>query len=378
MIQFNNTLSYAETATAIAAIGHKRTVYVEGDMGSGKTSLMKELCRMFPDHIPVTIDGTRMEIGDLVVPMFDKIDDAGIVTYAINEAFGVHLNKPMIINIDEIAKAPRPVQNALMEVILERSLAGRKCTEGTIVFLTGNLSSEGVGDHLAAHHLNRIVRVRMRKATSPEWVEDFARPNGIHNVIIGFVQEEPRLGESFTDVDLRMGDTSRLSADEYKVKLDELNPYIYHPKAVGRNGFWTWRSAEAASDILWQELPRSITTQLLIGTIGERATRDLQAFMDLADDLPKMSEVYSDPLNAKLPHTAAAQVMVVDKALATIDFQTIDNWITYMERLPRELQAIFVNTTRKSNYTKSEIVHNSAAYRDWCTKNHMLYSKDVA
>ena len=48
MIQFNNTLSYAETATAIAAIGHKRTVYVEGDMGSGKTSLMKELCRMYP------------------------------------------------------------------------------------------------------------------------------------------------------------------------------------------------------------------------------------------------------------------------------------------------------------------------------------------
>ena len=91
---------------------------------------------------------------------------------------------------------------------------------------------------------------------------------------------------------------------------------------------------QAASDILWQELPRSITTQLLIGTIGERATRDLQAFMDLADDLPKMTEVYSDPLNAKLPHTAAAQVMVVDKALATIDFQTIDNWITYMERLP--------------------------------------------
>jgi MoxR-like ATPase len=113
MIQFNNTLSYAETATAIAAIGHKRTVYVEGDMGSGKTSLMKELCRMYPDHIPVVIDGTRMEIGDLVVPMFDKIDDAGIVTYAINEAFGVHLNKPMIFNIDEIAKAPRPVQNAL-------------------------------------------------------------------------------------------------------------------------------------------------------------------------------------------------------------------------------------------------------------------------
>ena len=100
--------------------------------------------------------------------------------------------------------------------------------------------------------------------------------------------------------------------------------------------------------------------------------------MDLADDLPKMTEVYGDPLNAQVPQTAAAQVMVVDKALATIDFQTIDNWITYMERLPRELQAMFVNTTRKNNYAKSDIVNNSKAYGDWCTKNHMLYSKDVA
>jgi len=379
-IQFNNTLEINQIAQAIKAVGAFRTVFVEGDMGSGKTSLLKLLAAMLPTHIPVYLDATTKDLGDLMVPMFDKIDDAGIVRYALNEELGFHHKKPVILMIDEYGKANPAVKNGLLRVALERRIGEKSMPEGSIVFMTSNLGAEGVGDLLLPHQRNRIVRVRMRKASSPEWIENFARPNGIHPAMIGWVKETPQVGESFTDVDMRMGDIARASAQEINMKLDELNPYIFHPKAKWRTEFFTWRSGEAASDILWAyergEFDRVTLTQLLIGTIGERATRDMQAYIALADDLPKMLDIRNDPMNAKLPVGAAAQVMVVDKALATLEYAWVGNWMRYMSRLPREVQGLFVNTARKTTYNKRDVVTSCKEFGDWCLANGWLYSKD--
>ena len=379
-IQFNNTLEINQIAQAIKAVGAFRTVFVEGDMGSGKTSILNMLAAMLPTHIPVYLDATTKDLGDLMVPMFDKIDDTGIVRYALNEELGFHHKKPVILMIDEYGKANPAVKNGLLRVALERKIGEKSLPEGSVVFMTSNLGAEGVGDLLLPHQRNRIVRVRMRKASSPEWIENFARPNGIHPAMIGWVKETPQVGESFTDVDMRMGDTARVSAQEFNMKLDELNPYIFHPKAKWRTEFFTWRSGEAASDILWAyergEFDRVTLTQLLIGTIGERATRDMQAYIALADDLPKMIDIRNDPMNAKLPVGAAAQVMVVDKALATLEYAWVGNWMQYMNRLPREVQGLFVNTARKTNYNKRDVVTSCKEFGDWCLANGWLYIKD--
>jgi hypothetical protein len=379
-IQFNNTLEINEIANAIKAVGAKRTVFVEGDMGSGKTSILKLLSRMLPTHVPIYLDATTKDLGDLMVPMFDKIDDAGIVRYALNEELGFHHKKPVILMIDEYGKANPAVKNGLLRVGLERKIGDRSLPEGSIVFMTSNLGAEGVGDLLLAHQRNRIVRVRMRKSSAMEWIENFARPNGIHPSMIGWVKDTPKVGESFTDVDMRIGDTSRMRADEINQKLDELNPYIFHPKAKWRTEFFTWRSAEAASDILWaydrNEFDKATLTQLLIGTIGERATRDMQAFIALADDLPKMVDIQNDPMNAKIPEGAAAQVMVVDKGLATLEYAWVSNWMKYLGRMPREVQGLFVNTARKENYNKRDVVTTCKEFGDWCLDNGWLYSKD--
>ena len=371
-----NVLDINETAEAIIAIGPKRTLIAEGDMGSGKTTLMQMVHKRLPDHIPIHLDATTLDVADLLVPMFDKIDDTGIVRYAINEHLGFHLNKPVILMIDEMGKANPAVKKALMRVVLEREMAGKKLPEGSIVFATTNLSAEGVGDMLLPHQRNRLIVVRMRKSTAPEWVENFARPNGLHPSVIGWVNETPQLGESFTDVDLRMGDVGSMNGVEFSRKLDELNPHIYHPKAPWRTAFVTWRSLEAASDILWENLPTQITLQLLIGAIGERSARDLMAFVQLADDLPKMAEIQSDPMNAKIPDTAPAKMMVVDRALATMEYEWVSNWMQYLARLPRELQGVFVNTARKDSYVKRNIVVNCREFGDWCMENGWMYAGD--
>ena len=379
-IQFNNALEINQLATAIKAMGDKRTVFVEGDMGSGKTSILNLLRAMLPEHVPVYLDATTKDLGDLMVPMFDKIDDAGIVRYALNEELGFHHKKPVILMIDEYGKANPAVKNGLLRVALERKIGSHELPEGSIVFMTSNLGAEGVGDLLLPHQRNRIVRVRMRKSSAPEWIENFARPNGLHPAVIGWVKETPKVGESFTDVDMRIGDTTRMRADEINQKLDELNPYIFHPKATWRTAFFTWRSGEAASDILWayeaNAFDKETLTQLLIGTIGERATRDMQAYIALSDDLPQMLDIQTNPMTAKVPEGAAAQVMVVDKALATLEYAWVSNWMKYLGRLPREVQGLFVNTARRTNYNKLDVITSCKEFGDWCLENGWLYTND--
>ena len=66
-------LSIDQTAEAIKAIGHKRTVLVQGHMGSGKSSLLKMLAADLPTHTPVYFDCTTKDLGDITIPNIAKM-----------------------------------------------------------------------------------------------------------------------------------------------------------------------------------------------------------------------------------------------------------------------------------------------------------------
>jgi hypothetical protein len=137
---------------------------------------------------------------------------------------------------------------------------------------------------------------------------------------------------------------------------------------------------EAASDILWAAdkymLDKTTVLQLLLGTLGERGARDLMAFVTLADDLPKLQQIKDDPMNAKVPESAAAMCMVVYRTLATIEYSWVSSWMRYMARLPRESQGLFINGVRKATYPKRDIVAGTKEFGDWCIQNGWMYSAD--
>ena len=374
-IQFDNTVELNALAYAIAAVGGKQTILVEGDMGSGKTSLLQMLARMLPKHVPVYFDSTTKDVGDMFVPMFDKIDEQGVVRYAVNEELGFHHGKPVILMLDELGKANPAVKNALLRIMLERETAGdNKLPEGSIVFATTNKGAEGVGDLLPPHARNRITVVCMRKPDHKEWVE-WGMASGIHPSVLGWVNENPQLMQSFSDIKEPNG---RTSTEEYQRHLDDANPYIFHPKAKWRTAFVTPRSLEAVSNILWKsdEFDKQVLMQLMIGTIGERGARDLMAFVNMANDLPKLQEIKDNPDTAKVPESPAAQCMVVYRTLATIEYKWVANWMKYLNRLPKEVQGLFVNGARKETYVKRDVVSNCKEFGDWFLANGYMYAQD--
>ena len=109
------------------------------------------------------------------------------------------------------------------------------------------------------------------------------------------------------------------------------------------------------------------------------------AFAKLASNLPSMESIKTDPKNATVPETAAALMMVVYRVMDVLDAQMIDPWFTYMQRMPSEVQAVFVSRVRqlssdlslhpKAAKLKKRILENKV-YTDWARDNNFLFVTD--
>ena len=351
-----------QTANLIKTVGSKRTVLVQGHMGTGKSSLLKMLATMLPTHRPVYFDCTTKDLGDLMLPRIADVD-AGTpyVSYAPNEELCIHHNEPVIVMLDEYGKANPAVKQGLTAFMLERRLGNNLLHPDSIVFCTTNLGAEGVGDLLVAHQRNRIIPVTLRKPSNVEWIE-WGINNDIDHSLLGWCRDNPQLFADFTEV-----------------KDPDENPYVFHPRAANRPAFVTPRSLETASDLLKTRefLDDQTVVAGLIGAIGDRAAMDLMAFVKLADQLPSLQSIKDDPHNATVPSSAAAVCMVVYRTMTALDKDWLNAWMDYMLRLPKEAQGMFANGVRAPKYSKQSMVMTNKKFTEWAMQNNYLFAADV-
>jgi hypothetical protein len=117
-------------------------------------------------------------------------------------------------------------------------------------------------------------------------------------------------------------------------------------------------------------------TATLMGTIGERGAMDLMAFVKMADQLPTAESIRRDPMNAKVPESAAAVCMVVYRALASIERDWVDAWVDYMGRLDKEAQGMFANGVRAPKYAKQAVVMTNKKFQAWALANNHMFGAD--
>ena len=353
-------LSLDQCVTAIRAVGHERTILLEGDLGNGKSSTLPTISKELPDHIACYFDCTTKDLGDITIPNIAKLDDGtGYVTYLTNEELGAHNHKPIILMVDEFGKANPAVKNALLRLLLERKIGSYTLHPDSIVYATTNKGAEGVGDMLPPHARNRLTVVRVRKSTNMEWIE-WGINAGVDHSLLGWGKDNPQLFASFEDV-----------------KDPDENPYIFHPQQQ-RAAFVTPRSLHAASDILHKRhlFDDQTLTSLLMGTIGDRGAMDLMAFVKLSDQLPSRESTKNDPMGAKVPDSAGATCMVVYRALSSMEPDYIDPWMDYMQRLDTEAQGMFANGVRSEKYSKRSMVMTNKKFTQWATQNTYMFAAD--
>jgi hypothetical protein len=367
-IKFGSSLSLNEFANAIATVGSDVTIIGQGEPGIGKSSMLKTIAKRFPDYELAYIDCTLLDLGDFALPYTELASSSGdlkVTKFAPNARFKFQSGKPVIVMLDEIGKAMKAVKNVLLTLMLEKRIGDVSLPEGSIVFGTTNLSTDGVGDSLEAHARNRVCFVTVRKPSAGFGADGsvendswgaWALDNNIAPEIIAWVKQFPHALESYTD------------------SAQKDNPYIFNPTRAGQSAFVTPRSLEKASHIAKKrsELGESVTISALAGTIGESAARDMQAFFTVVDKLPTWEAIMDSPSSAKVPDDAVAKCILVFSAITRVDKDTLPKWLKYADRLDKELQALFARSIVKSTSKQAMAVSNKDFVK-WATDNQWLF-----
>jgi len=223
------------------------------------------------------------------------------------------------------------------------------------VFMTGNLSTDGVGDNIKAHTLNRVTRVTVRKPNREEWTE-WAIANDIEPIVIAAARQyEGDWFASYLDY------TDNIPKDFV----------AFNPK-MPTTAYVSGRSLERASNIIKHR--EAFDTDSLIaalsGTIGEKAARDLEAYITFADQLPTWESIVKSPTTAPIPEGAGACALVAFNAISKVEKETMTAFMTYIERFDAEWQACFAINIAKS--PRQKIAFSCTAFSAWVAKNEDL------
>jgi hypothetical protein len=371
-------LNHRQVVSLIKAVGHKRTVIVQGEMGSGKTAMQTEFRNdpFFSDYlVPAPIECTQLSEGDLGLPDLDR--DMGVSRTLPHVRFGVHKgnqkgvngSKPIIMCFDEVGKIPQRVVNMIAAPLYERRYGEYAMPEGSITYGCTNLTGEGLGDNLPAHIRNRIVVVTMRKPTQKEWVQDFALPAGLAPEIIAATEMYPQVFDSFMDY---------AAGGKFAGKaLSKENPYISNPQDAGQEQVVTPRSLHAASDIVASLRDTScddVTLQAALeGTVGAPFATQLTSFIRFGRDIPAFARVVADPLGTPLSNNPTAQIVQVFQFITQTANGEQANAVTeYVTRMKGEMQALFINSV--ANSTRIALFGTCKKFGVMLAANRALFS----
>ena len=345
------TLNHGQIIDAIKAVGPDRTILVEGEAGWGKTAMLYAMAKdpHFADyHVVNPIDCTQMSDGSIWVPDIDH--ELGVSRELPNVRFGVHKgnrkgldgSRPVLICLDEIAKARQYIKDALAPILYEHRIGEDHMPAGSIVFGCTNLSEEGLGDSMQAHMRDRIIPVLLRKPTQEEWVENFAVPRGLHHAVIATTMDYKQPFESFLDYNS--------DGPKSGQNLPRENPHIFNPRAT-QDKWVTGRSLHACSDILYKGggLDMETLNVLITGAIGRSYAALLMSMVRLGQSLPATGAVFSDPKGTAIPSNAGARVMLAFKLITSAENrQQAEAVSQYMCRMPGEAQLLFASNVSKN------------------------------
>ena len=97
-----------------------------------------------------------------------------------------------LLFLDEIDKAPSPVKNAALQLMLERSLGDYRLPDGWSIVCAGNREEDNAfSTPLGAALANRLLHVEV-DADLDTWVV-WAKKNGIHSDLVAFLRFRPEL-----------------------------------------------------------------------------------------------------------------------------------------------------------------------------------------
>ena len=310
-----NQVTHEQAIALLRTCGPTNTFMIKGQPGAGKSAMLGELAQSFPDYLPCYIDTSTLDLGDLCMPVVNR--DLMVTEYAPNARFGIGRgqNRPVLLMLDELSKAPMPILNMLLPLLLEHRIGDVKLPVGSIVFGTGNLTTDGVSDNFPAHAYNRVTVLDLANPTADAWLL-WAANNDISPEVMAFARDYPQVFQRYDELD-----------------SDALNPYIFNPLRGQTQAFCSPRSLAHASHLVKnREALGEAFLPALCGTIGEAAAQQMSAFVKLADAAPRLHEILAAPDRCRLPDGVGAHFLLAFALSQAFKQDNADAVMTYVLR----------------------------------------------
>ena len=368
-------LNRKQIISLIKAVGHLRTVVIQGETGVGKTSIFHELCRdpMFANHIKTNpVDCMQLSDGSVWMPDVDR--EQGVSRELPNERFGVSKNnqkgvngsRPVLVFLDEILKTRQYIKDMIAPMIYDRRNGSYHFVEGSVICCATNLAMEGLGDVIQPHLKSRLITVTMAKPTCDEWVQH-ATDFGMAAEVIACADEHPMWFDSFLDY--------MPNGKHHGKVMSKDNAVPFNPNEA-QDGYVSPRTLHIASDIVHnKDLVDTDTMQAALeGTIGATAAEALAAYIRFGQDNPSFDEVRANPAHARVASSPVAQIVMAFKLVTnTQDRDDAEAATEYVARLKGEMQNLFVN--RVAN-TTSRLSHflTVAPFQKMLAANKIYFS----
>lgn len=377
MTKQNRFLSFKQVLSFVDAVCANRTVMIEGPNGIGKTALGYALAKMpkYQKHKLVVLDCTQLQDGSIWMPSLDT--EKGVSRELPNERFGVSLlnqkgingAQPVIIFLDEIAKVKQYIKDALAPVIYEHRVGNIPLPDGSLVVCATNMAIEGLGDSIQPHLRSRLVMIKMRAPTQPEWKQWAIDSGKVIAEVIACTEAFPKMFESFVDY---MEGGVHAGKDMAKENL-----YVFNPQ-IAQQAYVNPRSLHAVSDVvrLCQEhggVDDDALMAGMVGTIGEAAAVDMLSYIKFGRELPLYPQVVAAPEKTKVPDSAVSQsVQTYQFVTQCNDRGEAEALLKYVNRMKGEMQAMFCHSIVTSS--KAALFMTVPGFSELLRKHKILFS----
>ncbi len=361
------SVSVREFTNILSSTGDLACNIIMGPPGHAKTAVQSMLAeangdkwRRRGDYFPEdtyhywVMDCTNLTPPDLRMVMPDMAKKA--LVELVHENISRAAGRPIALCMDEVFKLPKVLQSSGAALMNDMMLGGERLPEGSVVWGTSNLVSDGLGDTVQGHVGSRVVFHNLRTQTATEFARYMTSVDA-DPVMVSFVLANKRCMGVYTN------------------PADADNELIWNPRRSGNVSYCCPRSMMRASDILKRRARMSENElfSAICGTVGLAAGRLVQATLLLQSNLTKTSEIIAAPMSVTVPDDFAAQIMLMING--SRDVETNDDvqaFMQFVNRIPsEEIQAIFFHQM-VANKNKAALVRGNAALKDWRVANTEL------
>lgn len=311
----------------------RRPVFIHGPSGAGKSSVVRQVCGA---HDLMLRDVRMSQLDSIDLKGFPVPDiQRGVMKWLQADFLPTKDDPPGVLFLDEMNAAMPAVLSPAYQLILDLRLGDYEFPDHWRIVAAGNAAGDrGVTHQMPAPLNNRFLHIDYT-IDADDWHKQ-ALEDGIDRMIRSYLRLKP--------ASLHVFDSAK-------------NP----------RSFPTPRTWYFADQILKRKLKATVQHELLVGTIGEGAAAELTGFIKNAADMPDLDSIAMNPSGAKLPGNQSVMHAVVTTLVdEKVTASTFDRYMLYVERLPVEIQVVFV----RSCVAKDEDGTTScAAYQDWAIKN---------